>query len=37
MGDKQHLFELYSNKIGKSNLLARLDFNRSVSEFKTLS
>ena len=23
MGDKQNLFELYSNKTGKSNLLAR--------------
>lgn len=37
MGDKQNLFELYSNKTGKSNLLARLDFNRSFSEFKSIS
>lgn len=36
MGDKKRFFEMYSNSVGKSGLFARLDFNKSVSEFNSL-
>lgn len=37
MSDKQQLYKLYSNKMGKSNFFSRLDFNRSISEFRVLN
>ena len=36
MEDAEHFFEIYTESTGKSNFLARLDFNRSISEFGTI-